>query len=284
MMTWTRASSTTGEPRELETHVWYPSAGGAPGEVRVDADPGSGGPFPVVLFSHGHSGDPLNAEYLMEHLASWGYVVAAPPHPGNTAVDCGYYCGVETIADSAQNRVPDLEFVLDSLLALREDDTSPLGAIIDEDRAAVVGHSFGGWTAIEAGPGGRFDAIAALAPAAIILGDAPRDTHVPVMFIASRRDEVIPIIEIDRAWVQYPTGADNVYIEFPEGGHTSFTNTCFPCQALDQTRARELVQRYVTAFLQVHIQGDRGFASFLEASPPDAVVRELSPIVSGTSQ
>ena len=44
----------------------------------------SGGPYPVVLFSHGSCGYPLQSTFLTPLLASRGYIVVAPPHPGNT--------------------------------------------------------------------------------------------------------------------------------------------------------------------------------------------------------
>ena len=49
----------------------------------VDAHPGAepaSGSFPVVLFSHGFAGFPEQSVDLTTHLASWGYVVAAPDH------------------------------------------------------------------------------------------------------------------------------------------------------------------------------------------------------------
>ena len=89
--------------------VWYPAAAAAaeqptesfdiasllrpdlqakiPADLRVsyevDAHPGAepaSGSFPVVLFSHGFAGFPEQSVDLTTHLASWGYVVAAPDH------------------------------------------------------------------------------------------------------------------------------------------------------------------------------------------------------------
>lgn len=277
-MTWTRPSTTTGEPRVLDTVIWYP-AEGAPGGDAVEAAPPrtDAGGFPVVIFSHGHSGAPRNAEYLMEHLASWGYVVAAPPHRGNTGADCGTLCPRSTIPDSTRNRVPDAEFVLDSLLALRDDPASALGRVIDPERAAIIGHSFGGWTALMAATGDRFDAAVALAPAATIPGLAPEQVRVPVLIMASGKDTVIPIAEIDEVWAALPDTIDAVYVELPEGVHATYTERCVsytaPGVACDP-ELQELVRRYVTAFLQVHIAGDERYAAYLAAEPPDAVLRD----------
>ena len=42
--------------------------------------PATGGPFPVVLFSHGYAGFPEQSVSLTTHLARWGFVVVAPDH------------------------------------------------------------------------------------------------------------------------------------------------------------------------------------------------------------
>ena len=44
------------------------------------ADP-DGGPYPLVVFSHGLAGYRLQSTFLTTHLASWGFVVAAVEHP-----------------------------------------------------------------------------------------------------------------------------------------------------------------------------------------------------------
>ena len=38
------------------------------------------GRFPLVIFSHGFAGYPEQSVSLTTHLASWGFVVAAPDH------------------------------------------------------------------------------------------------------------------------------------------------------------------------------------------------------------
>ncbi len=50
--------------------------------VAFDSSPpaSQAGGFPVVLFSHGFAGYPEQSVSLTTHLASWGFVVAAPDH------------------------------------------------------------------------------------------------------------------------------------------------------------------------------------------------------------
>lgn len=50
------------------------------GEAVADATPADGGPFPLVVLSHGFSGNPEWYRTIAEHLASHGFVVVAPEH------------------------------------------------------------------------------------------------------------------------------------------------------------------------------------------------------------
>jgi Platelet-activating factor acetylhydrolase, isoform II len=45
------------------------------------------GPFPVIVFSHGSSGDAIAYAYTLEALASSGFIVAAPDHVNDTLDD-----------------------------------------------------------------------------------------------------------------------------------------------------------------------------------------------------
>ena len=46
-------------------------------------------PLPILLFSHGSCGFPLQSKFLTALVASYGFIVAAPPHPGNRITDPG---------------------------------------------------------------------------------------------------------------------------------------------------------------------------------------------------
>ena len=93
--------------RALTVSVWYPALNpsGAPEAVTyaMDITPGGdypavpvygraiqdavpvtdGTPFPLVLYSHGGWSFRQSAAYLVEHLASYGFVVIAPDHVDN---------------------------------------------------------------------------------------------------------------------------------------------------------------------------------------------------------
>jgi len=129
------------------------------------AEPGA---YPLIVFSH-HSGGPRRmATFLCTHLASHGYVVAAPDHSEVFAPELRRRENETAEQKAARlealiaSRVPDVRFVLDRLLDAGAWD-SP--ARLEPTRVGIVGHSFGGWTALavpDVEP--RIRAVVALAP------------------------------------------------------------------------------------------------------------------------
>ena len=95
---------------------------------------------PVVLFSHGNQGMRFQSFFLTEYLTSHGFIVLAPDHVGNT------------YADNDEDRKPELIIrrphdLSDSFDWLLEQDE--FQDCIDPDAGfAVIGHSFGGYTAL----------------------------------------------------------------------------------------------------------------------------------------
>ena len=111
----------------------------------------------LVLFSHFSGGSRMSSTFLCEHLASHGYAVAALDHPDTTLPrpsDAADPQERQARRDAwIAARVPDVRFLLR---------VAGGGA----KRVGIVGHSFGGWTAL-ATPSeeGRIEAVVALAPA-----------------------------------------------------------------------------------------------------------------------
>jgi predicted dienelactone hydrolase len=277
-MTFTRASTTTGAPRPLETVIWYPTDNAGGSEPQVDALPATrGGPFPIVTFSHGDAGTPQETSYFTEHLASWGFVVVAPAHFGNRKQDCP--CSAEATADSLRNRVPDINFVLDSVLALKDDPGQPIGRIIDAGRVADTGYSFGGLTAVAAAPAGRFDAVIAMAPGGPgLLLDAAKNTHIPTLLMAGGRDTRVDATEVYTLYDALPAGVPRYYLALPEAGHHAFRDECIIACEFPQERAHELIMRYATAFLEVYLVSDERYRGLLEqADPPGALLEHAAP-------
>jgi predicted dienelactone hydrolase len=143
--------------RSLEMVVWYPSATtsamqmigddvvfvGAPA-VR-DAPPAAG-KHPLLVLSHGYRGNWSNQIWLASALTQKGYIVAAINHPGTTTHDRS-----PQAAAQLWQRPVDVRRAIDSVTAQPEK-----FGLVANDRIAVVGHSLGGWTALEIA-GARFD-------------------------------------------------------------------------------------------------------------------------------
>ena len=129
------------------------------------AQPGN---YPLILFSHCSLCHRRQSTFLCTHLASHGYVVAALDHSEVIAPELrgreGETAAQKTVRVEAwiANRVPDIRFLLDHLLDGAAWDSE---AVIDPNQIGIVGHSFGGWTALATPEvDGRIRAVVALAP------------------------------------------------------------------------------------------------------------------------
>ncbi len=136
------------------------------GQALPDAQPEqTDEPYPLVVFSHGYSLSPIVYSTLVEHFASQGYVVLAPEH--NESFDGSLTGFWEELID----RPVDIRRTIDYAEQLTKSG-APLAGMIDLDNVAVVGHSYGGYTALAAG-GARFDFAAYKTRCAALTADDP---------------------------------------------------------------------------------------------------------------
>jgi predicted dienelactone hydrolase len=110
------------------------------------ADPGamadlSDGPYPLVVLSPGFAIANASYAWLAEHLASHGFVVVSPQH--HESLDPG------TLWQSTMERPQDMLTVFTYI-----DEQVEVGGefegLIDNETVAVIGHSYGGYTALAA--------------------------------------------------------------------------------------------------------------------------------------
>lgn len=261
-----------GTPRVLDTSIWYPAP---PGSGPIVANTGgvadapldaSGGPYPLVLFSHGSCGFPLQSRFLTPLLASWGYVVVAPPHPGNTIFDFPNCNTQAAIIAALQERPQDVKFVLDQVLAADHDSLSPLYGAIDETRIAMTGHSFGGLTTyLVAATDPRIDVAVPMAPATLANSTLP----VPSLTMLGTIDSVISNPGARAAYDR--SASPKLRVEIEHTGHYAFSDVCLstsdcnPPATLTSAEAHADVLRWVLPFLKTYLSGESEWAPLLGA-------------------
>jgi dienelactone hydrolase len=166
----------------------------------------------LVVFSHSSGGGRRQSTFLCMHLASHGYVVAALDHSEVVATELAR--GADETAEQTAarqrawmaNRVPDVCFLLDHLLRDLPDPNWNL----DAARVGIVGHSFGGWTALAAPDvEPRIRSVVALAP---VGGANPKpgilparltfdwDRDLPTLYLVAEDDVSLPLAG-ELAWL-----------------------------------------------------------------------------------
>jgi len=224
--------------RVFPCQVWYPEGAGSE-------------PLPLIVYSH-HSGGHRNAAtYLTTHLASHGYLVAAMDHSEVVAPELARKEGEtpEQRAARAQgwiaNRVPDIRFLLDYLLS----GPAALEVRADTDRVGIVGHSFGGWTALAAPDvEPRIRSVVALAPGGASKckpGVLPLKldfqwTHeIPTLFVVADADVSLPLDGMYEIFEKAPEPKRMVIL--PKADHLHFVDD---------------VEKWHEAFRKMPLEGD----------------------------
>ena len=226
----TEPDTTTGTPASIDLLVTQLALPG----VRRDAEPLSARErFPLVVFSHGSGGVRFQSWFLLQALASHGYVVIAPDHAGNTSLDS--LSGTTDPFDVvARNRPRDVSFAIDQALGRSADRADLLAGTVDPRRIAVMGHSFGGFTALAVaggyqgwGPDERVDAIVPIAAASGLLSDAElAAVDVPTLLLAGTHDVTVPLASAaERPWAEI-SARPAWRVDMQRAGHNSFTNVC----------------------------------------------------------
>ena len=172
-----------GEPiaqydRPLTVELWYPASPSAEaqsaataGQYRVFArDPKTevtlygkalrdvpadttGGPYPLLIISHGYPGNRFLLSHLAENLASKGYVVASIDHTDST------YNDQAAFASTLLNRPLDQLFVLNQMAKLNAGEANDaakgaLKGMVNATTTGLIGYSMGGYGVVNTIGGG----------------------------------------------------------------------------------------------------------------------------------
>ena len=104
--------------------------------------------IPVIVISHGLGSDRATFRYLAEHLASYGFAVAVPEHPGSNAKQLqALIAGTASdVANPSEflDRPLDIKYLLDELTRRSQSDARY--SRLNLKNVGVVGQSFGGYT------------------------------------------------------------------------------------------------------------------------------------------
>ncbi len=273
--------------RRLVVEVWYPAtlaAGQTPGgtytttarnpsvavtlqgrAVRDAAPASDGGPFPLVILSHGYPGNRYLMSHLGENLASKGFIVASIDHTDST------YDEQRAFASTLYNRAFDQLFVLDEMSRLAAPGSgSFLSGRLDAARTGIVGYSMGGYGVVNAIGGGYSEASqtmrgappnrllaeraasnaayrASIDPrvkAAIAIGpwgmqagmwdaEGLRGIRTPVLFVAGSVDDISGYAKGTRAMFEGAVNADRYLLTFVNAGHNAAAPHPVPAEVLN---------------------------------------------------
>lgn len=144
------------DTRPLLMVIWYPTLDQAPtekigantifeGEDAIINASIIEGTHPLIIISHGVGGSWQNQAWLASALSKRGYIVVSPNHPGTSVGNMN-----RLIAQNMLERPNDISRVTNYILA-----NSKFSDHFNINNIAVIGHSYGGWTAMEI-IGGQF--------------------------------------------------------------------------------------------------------------------------------
>ena len=183
------------------------------------------GKYPLILFSHGNGGLRFQNAFLCEHLASHGYIVAAPDHTGNAAVTFvdGQPIRINEQGrdQAAKDRPLDIRFLMDEFTRLNQGADSRFLDRIDLDKIGVTGHSFGGYTSTWVAD--TDPRVKAIAPMAGVARERV-NYDCPVLVLMATEDKTMGLdgnANIRRYYEE--SKGPRYFVEFKNAGHFSFT-------------------------------------------------------------
>lgn len=157
----TLSIDTSRNDRVLGIDVWYPASTNSDSHTEYELIPGvkfssasayenspvASGSYPLLVWSHGRTGLRHNYSLLCEALASRGYIVVAPDHPGDGLFDWFLGKNVDDVTNE-RLRQGDLRFCIDAAVGAVTPLIEWIPDVVNTDRIFVGGHSYGGLSAL----------------------------------------------------------------------------------------------------------------------------------------
>jgi dienelactone hydrolase len=251
--------------------------------IKVHA-PTLGGPYPVVIISHGAGGNWDTHYAQANHLASQGYIVLCLEHVGSNTERLKSSFRVlhnlkEMIHDSNEvlGRPKDISFAIDQAVAWNTSNEKLRGRI-DLNHIGIMGHSFGAYTTmVVAGmrpalnwleptvaPGSglgpnlsenRIQCGIALSPQSpgepFFINESFSSLRVPLLGISGTNDKQQsgePPISRYESFKLWPSmGGKNIFLWLTNAGHLDFTDSTGGDQHGMKSSSRADVQKIVRA-------------------------------------
>lgn len=290
---------------EVPCAVWYPASGGGDGvgdrviydfssfkiegTAIIETEPlDTGGPWPLIVYSHGYSGCPFSSYFLCEALAAVGFIVIAPDHTddikscvliGDHEREVGF--GVKLAKDALvlgtefalgtydpadyRYRYMELSSAIDAIINISSDPESQFYGKVDISNIGAVGHSLGAFSVMAMAIGldraydSRIGAVVALSgPGGKVFScDEIKKISVPVMLMYGG----------DEKGRDKPQGLETQFdclfpprfiVSIAGGRHLTFSardkNKRVRGDRSGGEEARhDLIVRYVTAFFRLYL-------------------------------
>jgi len=194
--------------RELKGRIWFPT----------DKE---GAPYPLVIYSHGYMSQYKEGDYLLDFLASHGYVAVSIDFP----LSSGSAPGGATVADIV-NQPGDISFLIDQMLARSKQPDNMLHGTVDGERIAAVGLSLGGLTTELVGLDPKLRdpriraAISMAGPSQFFTSDYFAGDNIPFMYLGGTADAIVPFKE--HAQPLPEKYKNTVLVALDSGSHVGF--------------------------------------------------------------
>lgn len=188
-------------------------------DAHRDVPASRGGPFPLVLFAHGFAAFRDQSTFLTAHLASWGFVVAAPDY-----LERGL---ASALGQQPEVRYGDVELsraTVDLVKAENARAGSRLEGLVAAERVAIVGHSAGGGSAILFGSEPDVVTFVPLSAGARGGGRELTLPDKPSLWLTGATDGVVPLAGVEDTYGEAQPPKRIVVID--DAGHLAPSDLC----------------------------------------------------------